>query len=65
MLCVLSWYHRSGEWWPTHCGSTYPFVCHSIAQPAVKRQVVKLRMKLDDPSVDLNDPAVKAQLLKQ
>ncbi|XP_051800023.1 uncharacterized protein LOC110961799 isoform X2 [Acanthochromis polyacanthus] len=31
----------------------------------VKKRVVKLRIKLDDSSVDLNDPAVKAALLKK
>eukprot|EP00064_Thunnus_orientalis_P007685 superscaffoldBa00000868_g7707 len=31
----------------------------------VKRQVVKLRMKVQDSSVDLNDPAVKAVILKK
>ncbi|XP_044198490.1 uncharacterized protein LOC122974519 [Thunnus albacares] len=31
----------------------------------VKRWVVKLRMKVQDSSVDLNDPAVKANILKK
>ncbi|KAK2900235.1 hypothetical protein Q8A73_013364 [Channa argus] len=31
----------------------------------IKRQVMKLKVKLEDSSVDLNDPAVKAGILKK
>ncbi|CAK6965264.1 macrophage mannose receptor 1-like [Scomber scombrus] len=53
---------KSGKWKAKSCEDRLPFVCYSIT---VKRQVVKLRMKLEDSSVDLNDPAVKAQILKK
>ncbi|CAK6965269.1 macrophage mannose receptor 1-like [Scomber scombrus] len=53
---------KSGRWKAKSCEERLPFVCYSIP---VKRQVVKLRMKLEDSSVDLNDPAVKAQILKK
>ncbi|GLD68233.1 neurocan core protein-like protein [Lates japonicus] len=44
---------------------TVAWLCGRIeVQAPVKRQVVKLRMKVEN-SVDLNDPAVKAGILKK
>ena len=41
------------------------FLLSFCVSAPVKRRVVKLRMKLQDSSVDLNDPAVKADILKK
>ncbi|KAM3590954.1 uncharacterized protein V6R79_019443 [Siganus canaliculatus] len=43
-----------------NCTEIWAFVCDRV-----HRQVVKLRMKPGDSSVDLNDPAVKAAVLKK
>ncbi|XP_051801857.1 C-type mannose receptor 2-like [Acanthochromis polyacanthus] len=61
VFCGASSLSRSGKWSFLLCERRLPFVCNT---PAVKR-VVKLRIKLDDSCVDLNDPAVKAALLKK
>ncbi|XP_038585694.1 C-type mannose receptor 2-like [Micropterus salmoides] len=52
----------SGSWKFLPCETRLPFVCYSVP---VRRQAVKLRLKLEDSSVDLNDPAVKADMLKK
>ncbi|XP_008303567.1 aggrecan core protein-like isoform X2 [Stegastes partitus] len=62
VMCGVSSPHRAGRWRFLDCNIRIPFVCYSIP---VKKQVVKLRIKLDDSSVDPNDPAVKAELLKK
>ncbi|XP_040038176.2 aggrecan core protein isoform X3 [Gasterosteus aculeatus] len=52
----------SGEWRLTSCASRLPFVCHDIP---VMRRIVKLRIKPEVPSLELNDPAVNANILKK
>ncbi|KAM3591052.1 uncharacterized protein V6R79_021472 [Siganus canaliculatus] len=61
VLCAAADLQNSGKWKFLSCDTTLPSVCHSL----VHRQVVKLRMKPGDSSVDLNDPAVKAAVLKK
>ncbi|XP_042257514.1 secretory phospholipase A2 receptor-like isoform X2 [Thunnus maccoyii] len=61
MMCGVQ---ESNQWTFKSCEERFPFVCYSIPVP-VKRWVVKLRMKVQDSSVDLNDPAVKANILKK
>ncbi|KAF3697535.1 hypothetical protein EXN66_Car013215 [Channa argus] len=51
-----------GQWWDDYSFVKHPFICY---RETVRKQVVRLMMKLEDSSVDLNDPAVKADLLKQ
>ncbi|XP_061578338.1 macrophage mannose receptor 1-like, partial [Cololabis saira] len=53
----------SGRWRFLSCETRLPFVCYSYDTPVMKK-VVKVKVKVDD-SVDLNDPAVQEQLLKQ
>ncbi|XP_044198487.1 macrophage mannose receptor 1-like [Thunnus albacares] len=62
MMCGVQ---ESNQWTFMSCGERFPFVCYSIPPVPVKRRVVKLRMKAQDSSVDLNDPAVKADILKK
>nr|XP_040038176.1 macrophage mannose receptor 1-like isoform X3 [Gasterosteus aculeatus aculeatus] len=52
----------SGGWRLTSCASRLPFVCHDIP---VMRRIVKLRIKPEVPSLELNDPAVNANILKK
>ncbi|GAA6221703.1 secretory phospholipase A2 receptor-like [Lates japonicus] len=64
VTCGAAALQNSGKWRLLPCGTRLPFVCSSIPPP-LKRQVVKLRMKVENSSVDLNDPAVKAGILKK
>ncbi|XP_071402752.1 secretory phospholipase A2 receptor-like [Centroberyx affinis] len=52
---------KSFKWRAVPCTNRYPFVCYSV--PVQMKQVFKLKVKLEDSSVDLNDPAVKADIL--
>ncbi|KAM7365997.1 hypothetical protein PAMP_015470 [Pampus punctatissimus] len=52
----------SGRWSALSCDVKLPFVCYSII---IKKHVVKLRMKLEDSSVDLNDPALQDRVQEQ
>ena len=49
----------------TTASSRLVFLSSFCAYATVKRQIVKLRIKRGGSSVDLNDPAVKADILKQ
>ncbi|XP_067379073.1 macrophage mannose receptor 1-like [Channa argus] len=62
VICGIADLQKSGKWKFLPCDTKRPFVCYS---KTVRKQVVRLMMKLEDSSVDLNDPAVKADLLKQ
>ncbi|XP_044198486.1 L-selectin-like [Thunnus albacares] len=62
MMCGVQ---ESNQWSFKSCEERFPFVCYSIPPVPVKRWVVKLRMKVQDSSVDLNDRAVKADILKK
>ncbi|KAK2900229.1 hypothetical protein Q8A73_013358 [Channa argus] len=61
VVCGVADLQRSGKWKFLPCDTRKPFVCY--AKP-IKRQVMKLNIKVEDSSVDLNDPAVKAGILK-
>ncbi|XP_037615500.1 secretory phospholipase A2 receptor-like [Sebastes umbrosus] len=60
-VCAVAM-QSSGRWRAFDCERRLPFVCYSLP---VKRQVVRLRNKPEDSSLDLNDPAVKADILKK
>ncbi|XP_053272771.1 lymphocyte antigen 75 [Pleuronectes platessa] len=62
VICGVADLEQGGQWRIFSCQERKPFVCYSV--PTVKT-VVKMRVKLEDSSLDLNDPAVKEQILKQ
>ncbi|XP_035019016.1 lymphocyte antigen 75-like [Hippoglossus stenolepis] len=64
VLCGVADLKKGGKWRLFFCEERKPFVCYSV--PTVKTLVkVKVRLELQDSSVDLNDPAVKEQILKE
>ncbi|XP_047194707.1 putative C-type lectin domain family 20 member A [Hippoglossus stenolepis] len=62
VLCGAAYLKTGGKWRLFSCEKRKPFVCYSV--PTVKT-LVKVRVELQDSSVDLNDPAVKEQILKE
>ncbi|KAK2900227.1 hypothetical protein Q8A73_013356 [Channa argus] len=62
VVCGVADLQRSGKWKFLSCDTRQPFICY--AKP-IKRQVMKMKVKVEDSSVDLNDPAVKADILKK
>ncbi|KAE8278879.1 hypothetical protein D5F01_LYC22458 [Larimichthys crocea] len=66
ILCGAAALADSGKWKLSLCGTKLPFVCYSVPPPPVMRKVVKLRIKAKDlGSDDLNDPDVKADILRK
>ncbi|XP_035004158.2 L-selectin-like isoform X3 [Hippoglossus stenolepis] len=61
-VCGVADLEKGGNWRLFSCEERKPFVCYSV--PTVKT-LVKVRVELQDSSVDLNDPAVKEQILKE
>ncbi|XP_053272620.1 macrophage mannose receptor 1 [Pleuronectes platessa] len=62
VICGVADLRQGGNWRLFSCEERKPFVCYSV--PTVKT-LVKMRVKLEDSSLDLNDRAVKEQILKQ
>ncbi|KAM9335555.1 uncharacterized protein ABDE67_020547 [Symphorus nematophorus] len=62
VICGAAAVQSSGKWTLHSCETKLPFVCYSVPPPPVQRQVVKVKI---DSSVDLNDPAVQADILKK
>ncbi|XP_071383477.1 C-type mannose receptor 2-like [Centroberyx affinis] len=63
-MCAAANEKSSFKWFASSCDNSYPFVCYSFLVQ-MKKQVFKLKMKPEDSSVDLNDPAVKANILQK
>ncbi|XP_069015206.1 secretory phospholipase A2 receptor-like [Embiotoca jacksoni] len=63
VTCGVAVLQDYGQWSLKFCETRLPFVCYGDPS-RVERKVVKLMLKPED-SVDLNDPAVKADLLKK
>ncbi|XP_030018394.1 putative C-type lectin domain family 20 member A [Sphaeramia orbicularis] len=64
IICGVAYLKNSGKWRFVPCDNRRPFVCHGTPS-VVKKQTVKLRMKVEDSSVDLNDPVIRADILKK
>ncbi|KAM8754908.1 macrophage mannose receptor 1-like [Acanthopagrus schlegelii] len=62
--CVVANPGNDGKWWDDHCYGNRPFVCYSLLTVTTK-QVIKVRLVRKDSSLDLNDPAVMEQMLKE
>ncbi|XP_035004156.1 lymphocyte antigen 75-like isoform X1 [Hippoglossus stenolepis] len=62
VVCGVADLEKGGNWRLFSCEERKPFVCYSV--PTVKT-LVKVRVKLQDSFVNLNDPAVKEQILKE
>ncbi|XP_071402751.1 macrophage mannose receptor 1-like [Centroberyx affinis] len=62
-MCATAKKRNSFKWRAIPCDYKRKFVCYSF--PVPKKQVFKLKIKREDSSVDLNDPAVKADILQK
>ncbi|XP_036002803.1 lithostathine-like [Fundulus heteroclitus] len=62
VVCGVTSIDNSGKFNFFSCETKLPFVCYSIYSP--KKQVVKMILETKD-SVDLNDPVLKANILKK
>ncbi|XP_018521328.1 macrophage mannose receptor 1-like isoform X1 [Lates calcarifer] len=60
--CVAANFHKSGKWEDQHCGQRRAFICYS---PPVSKKVVRVRLMKKSSSLDLNDPAVMEDILRQ
>ncbi|XP_074500928.1 C-type lectin BML-2-like isoform X2 [Sebastes fasciatus] len=60
--CVVADFSHSGQWedWP--CDVKRAFICYS---PPTTKQVIRPSLLKENPSLDLNDPAVMESILKQ
>ncbi|XP_071371179.1 macrophage mannose receptor 1-like [Centroberyx affinis] len=59
--CVAAKF-SSGKWEDWNCDVTRTFICYSSV---MMKQVVRVKLKKTDSSLDLNDPAVMEAILKQ
>ncbi|CAJ1086588.1 secretory phospholipase A2 receptor-like [Xyrichtys novacula] len=61
VMCGAGEVVYSGEWWALPCEEKYPFMCYSSG----KNHVITQEIKTEDPSVDMNNPAVRAVILRE
>ncbi|XP_074498856.1 C-type mannose receptor 2-like [Sebastes fasciatus] len=59
--CVAA-HFDSGKWNDVSCDVKRAFICYS---PPTTKQVIRLSLLKENPSLDLNDPAVMESILKQ
>ncbi|XP_068454419.1 C-type mannose receptor 2-like isoform X2 [Clinocottus analis] len=62
--CVSADFSADGLWESLKCDVMSAFICYRDVEPVAKR-VVKVRLQKSSSSVDLNDPVVMEDLLKQ
>ncbi|KAM8755155.1 macrophage mannose receptor 1-like isoform 2-T7 [Acanthopagrus schlegelii] len=60
--CVVANFGNDGKWWDDYCYRIRPFVCYITV---TTKQVIKVRLERKDSSLDLNNPAVMEQMLKE
>ncbi|XP_034404962.1 macrophage mannose receptor 1-like [Cyclopterus lumpus] len=63
-ICVAADFSADGRWETLDCNVKSAFICYSDVVPVSKR-VVKVRLEKRSSSLDLNDPVVMEDLLKQ
>ncbi|XP_045911447.1 macrophage mannose receptor 1-like [Micropterus dolomieu] len=61
--CVAAAFNYSGKWEDFNCDFKRASICYSVVRAS--KQVMKVRLKKKSSSVDLNDPAVMEDVLKQ
>ncbi|XP_074500926.1 secretory phospholipase A2 receptor-like [Sebastes fasciatus] len=61
--CVAADFSYSGQWDDNRCDVKRAFICYSL--PTTTKQVIRLSLLKENPSLDLNDPAVMESILKQ
>uniref|UniRef100_A0A671YBB9 C-type lectin domain-containing protein n=1 Tax=Sparus aurata TaxID=8175 RepID=A0A671YBB9_SPAAU len=61
-VCVSADLGSNGQWSDDPCDKKRPFICYV---PMTTKQVIKVRLVREDSSLDLNDPAVMEQMLKE
>ncbi|KAK2862991.1 hypothetical protein Q5P01_002524 [Channa striata] len=60
--CATTVLNRAGRWSFDYCSNKKPFICYDAP---VKQHLVEMTLRVDDPTVDMKDPAVAEALLKQ
>ncbi|XP_041654604.1 macrophage mannose receptor 1-like [Cheilinus undulatus] len=60
--CVAADFGNSGKWEDCQCHYKRAFICYSVP---VSKQVIKVRLVKQSSSLDLNDPAVLEDMLKE
>ncbi|CAJ1086693.1 macrophage mannose receptor 1-like [Xyrichtys novacula] len=60
VVCGAAVVWRSGQWWALPCEEKHPFVCYTSE---LAKQVITQEIKTGDPSKNLSDPAVRADIL--
>ncbi|KAK2862997.1 hypothetical protein Q5P01_002530 [Channa striata] len=60
--CATTVLNRAGRWSFDYCSNKKPFICYDAP---VKQHLVEVTLRVDDPTVDMKDPAVAEALLKQ
>ncbi|XP_041654992.1 macrophage mannose receptor 1-like [Cheilinus undulatus] len=61
-MCVAADFGNSGKWEDWQCHYKRAFICYSVP---VSKQVIKVRLVKQSSSLDLNDPAVLEDMLKE
>ncbi|KAK9514704.1 hypothetical protein VZT92_025400 [Zoarces viviparus] len=61
--CAAADFSANGRWEDLNCDVTRAFICYSVAP--VSMQVIKLRVRKSNSSLDLNDAVVMEDLLKK
>uniref|UniRef100_A0A671Y811 C-type lectin domain-containing protein n=1 Tax=Sparus aurata TaxID=8175 RepID=A0A671Y811_SPAAU len=59
--CVVAGLGGDGKWSDDSCDNKKPFVCYTT----ISKHIIKVRLVREDSSLDLNDPAVMEQMLKE
>ncbi|KAK2898162.1 hypothetical protein Q8A73_014542 [Channa argus] len=62
--CVAANFNASGQWADWNCDYRRAFICYT-AVPVLSKQVVKWTLEKQSSSLDLNDPVVMEEILKQ
>ncbi|XP_074500930.1 C-type lectin lectoxin-Phi1-like isoform X4 [Sebastes fasciatus] len=60
--CVVAAFSQVGKWEDYNCDVKRAFICYSLS---TTKQVIRPSLLKENPSLDLNDPAVMESILKQ